>query len=282
MAFSKARLERVHEVLAGYVQRGDLPGIVSLVSRGDEIHVDAMGTLAVDGDAAMRRDSIFRISSLTKPVTAAATMLLIEDCELRVDDPVDRWLPELANRRVLRRLDGPVDGTVPAVRPITVRDLLTFTSGYGLVMAEPGSTPIQVAMDELQLGQGMPSPQVAPEPDEWIRRLGTLPLLHQPGEQWAYNTASDVLGVLIARASGQPFEVFLRERLFEPLGMRDTGFAVPTEAIDRFATSYMTNPETNALTLYDEPYGQWSRPPAFPSGPRVWCRQSTTVSRSEQ
>jgi CubicO group peptidase (beta-lactamase class C family) len=266
MAFSKARLERVHEVLAGYVDRGDLPGFVSLVSRGDEIHVDAMGTLAVDGDATMRRDSIFRISSLTKPMTAAATMLLIEDCELRLDDPVDRWLPELANRRVLRRLDGPVDGTVPAVRPITVRDLLTFTSGYGLVMAEPGSTPIQVAMDELQLGQGAPSPQVAPEPDEWIQRLGTLPLLHQPGEQWAYNTASDVLGVLIARASGQPFEVFLRERLFEPLGMRDTGFAVPTEAIDRLATSYATNPETNALTLNDEPYGQWSRPPAFPSG----------------
>ena len=157
MTFSKARLERVHDVLAAYVDRGELPGLVSLVSRGDEVHVDAMGTLALDGDNAMRRDSIFRISSVTKPMTAAAAMLLIEDCELRLDDPVDRWLPELANRRVLRRLDGPVDDTVPAKRPITVRDLLTFTSGYGLVMAAPGSTPIQVAMDELQLAQGPPS-----------------------------------------------------------------------------------------------------------------------------
>ena len=202
MTFSKARLERVHDVLAPYVDRGELPGLVSLVSRGDEVHVDAMGTLALDGDNAMRRDSIFRISSVTKPMTAAAAMLLIEDCELRLDDPVDRWLPELANRRVLRRLDGPVDDTVPAKRAITVRDLLTFTSGYGLVMAAPGSTPIQVAMDELQLAQGRPAPATAPDPDEWTRRLGTLPLLHQPGEQWTYNTASDVLGVLIARVVG--------------------------------------------------------------------------------
>jgi CubicO group peptidase (beta-lactamase class C family) len=266
MTFSKARLERVHDVLAGYVERRDLPGLVALVSRGDEVHVDAMGTLAVDGDNAMRRDSIFRISSVTKPMTAAATMLLIEACALRLDDPVDQWLPELANRRVLRQLDAPIDDTVPADRPITVRDLLTFTSGYGMVMAAPGSTPIQIATDELQLAQGMPAPATPPDPDEWIRRLGTLPLLHQPGSQWTYNTGSDVLGVLIARASGQPIEVFLRERLFEPLGMRDTGFSVPTDAIDRFTTSYLTNPETNALTLYDEPYGQWSRPPAFPAG----------------
>jgi CubicO group peptidase (beta-lactamase class C family) len=266
MTFSKDRLERIHDVLSGYVDRGVVPGLVALVSRHGEVHADAMGTLAVDGDAPMRRDSMFRISSMTKPITAAATMLLVEDCELRLDDPVDRWLPELSNRRVLRNVNGPIENTVPAERPVTVRDLLTFTSGYGMVMAEPGSTPIQMAMDELHLAQGMPAPATAPDPDEWIRRLGTLPLVHQPGAQWMYNTGSDVLGVLIARASGQSFEAFLRERLFEPLGMRDTGFSVATDAIDRFATSYVTNPETGALTLYDEPYGQWSRPPPFPAG----------------
>src|SRR5207247_852888 len=159
------------------------------------------------------------ISSMTKPVTAVAAMILVEECRLRLDEPVDRLLPELAGRRVLQRIDGPLEDTVPAHRPITARDLLTFRLGWGLVMAPPGATPIQRAMDELRLGQGPPSPSTPPEPDEWIRRLGTLPLMHQPGEQWMYTTGSDVLGVLVARASGQPFEAFLRERIFEPLGM---------------------------------------------------------------
>jgi CubicO group peptidase (beta-lactamase class C family) len=148
-----------------------------------------------------------------------------------------------------------------------VRDLLTFRMGFGIVMAPPGTYPIQKAMSEQHLGQGPPSPSTPPAPDEWIRRLGTLPLMHQPGEKWMYHTGSDVLGVLIARASGQPLETFLRERIFEPLGMKDTGFSVPAPRLDRLATSYWTNPETGALELYDEAKGgQWSRPPAFPSG----------------
>src|SRR5437660_7464121 len=139
--------------------------------------------------------------------------------------------------------------------------------GYGIVMAPPGTYPIQTAMSERLLGQGPPKPQTPPAPDEWIRRLGTLPLMHQPGEQWMYNTGSDVLGVLIARASGQPCETFLRERLFEPLGMKDTGFSVPEASLDRLATSYWTDPSSGKLTVYDEARGsQWSRPPAFPSG----------------
>jgi CubicO group peptidase (beta-lactamase class C family) len=122
-------------------------------------------------------------------------------------------------------------------------------------------------MSELQLGQGPPQPQTPPAPDEWIRRLGTLPLIHQPGERWMYNTGSDVLGVLVARASGRPFETFLRERIFEPLGMKDTGFSVPAPDLGRLPTSYWTNPETGALEVYDEAEGgQWSRPPAFPAG----------------
>jgi len=265
--FSKARLGRMREVMAGYVERGEVPGVVTLLSRRGEVHVHAIGMKTLGGSDPIRRDTIFRISSMTKPITAAATMILVEGCKLRLDEPVDRLLPELAERKVLKRLDGPLDDTVPARRPITVRDLLTFRMGMGIVMAPPDSYPIQKAMSGLQLGQGPPSPSIPPAPDEWMRRLGTLPLMHQPGEKWMYHTGSDVLGVLIARASGRPFETFLGERLFAPLGMKDTGFSVPAAKLDRLATSYWTNFQTGALELYDEGRGgQWSRPPAFPSG----------------
>jgi CubicO group peptidase (beta-lactamase class C family) len=194
-------------------------------------------------------------------------MILVEECKLRLDEPVDRLLPELANRQVLKRLEGPVDATVPAIRPITLRDLLTFRMGFGIIMAPPGAYPIQAALSELGIGEGQPFPALPPAPDEWIRRFGTLPLLHQPGEKWMYNTGSEVLGVLIARASGQPFDAFLRERIFEPLGMNDTEFFVPAEKLNRFTTHYSTNRETGATEVYDEAEGgQWSSPPAFPSG----------------
>src|SRR5438128_4353960 len=214
---SKARLRRMHDVMAGYVERGDVPGLVTLVSRRGELHVEAIGMKAVAGSGPIRRDTIFRISSMTKPIAAAATMILVEECKLRLDEPVDRLLPELAGRRVLTRLDGPLDDTVPANRPISVRDLLTFRMGFGVVMAPPGTYPIQKAMSEQLLGQGPPSPSTPPVPDEWMRRLGTLPLMHQPGDKWLYHTGSDVLGVLVARVSGQPLETFLRERIFQPL-----------------------------------------------------------------
>src|SRR5437588_863628 len=224
---SKARLGRMHDIMVGYVERGEVPGLVTLVSRRGEVHVDVIGTQAFKDPTPMRRDTIFRISSMTKPIIAVATMILIEECKLRLDDPVDRWLPELAERQVLKRLDGPLDDTVPAKRPITVRDLLTFRMGFGLMMAPPDAYPILQAANEQQIGMGPPNPSALPAPDEWIRRLGTLPLMQQPGEQWMYNTGSDVLGVLMARAAGQPLETFLRERIFAPLGMQDTGFSVP-------------------------------------------------------
>jgi CubicO group peptidase (beta-lactamase class C family) len=263
---SATRLARLHAVMEGYVERGAVPGLVTLVSRRGEVHVDAVGTTARGGPVPIRRDTIFRISSITKPMVAAAAMVLVEECKLRLDEPVDPLLPELADRVVLRRIDGPLDDTEPAHRPITLRDLLTFRLGFGLVMAPPGSYPIQVATDDRVLGQGPPAPADVPEPDEWIRQFGTLPLMYQPGERWMYNTGSDVLGVLIARASGQKLETFMREWIFDPLGMADSGFSVPADKLDRFTTSYMTDPETGALDVYDEREGQWSRPPAFPSG----------------
>ena len=147
---SKARLARMHHVMAGYVERGEVPGIVTLVSRRGAVHVDAIGRQAIGGDV-MRRDTIFRIASMTKPITAAATMILVEECKLRLDEPVDRLLPELANRKVLKRLDGPLDETVPAKRPITVRNLLTLRMGFGVVLAPPDTYPIQKAMREQQI-----------------------------------------------------------------------------------------------------------------------------------
>jgi CubicO group peptidase (beta-lactamase class C family) len=249
--------------MAGHVDRGAAPGLVSVVSRRGAAHVDVIGATALGGGHAMRPDTIFRISSMTKPIIAVATLILLEECVMRLDEPVERLLPELAGRRVVRRIDGPVDDTVPARRPITVRDLLTFRMGFGGYF---GPCPVNEAAAPLQLSFGPPQPSLPPGPDEWMRRFSTLPLMCQPGERWLYNTGADVLGVLIARASGQPLEVFLAERIFEPLGMKDTGFSVPAAAIDRFATSYTTDPGTGALQLYDEPAGQWSTLPAFPSG----------------
>src|SRR5437016_9963136 len=153
---SKARLSRMHDVMAGYVERGDVPGLVTLVSRRGEVHVDVIGAQAIEDSTPMRRDSIFRISSMTKPITAAATMMLVEECKLRLDEPVDRWLPELAERQVLKRLDGPLHDTVPANRPTTVRDLLTFRMGFGQMLAPPDAYPILEAANAQQIGMGPP------------------------------------------------------------------------------------------------------------------------------
>jgi CubicO group peptidase (beta-lactamase class C family) len=263
---SQAGLAGLHQVMAGYVKRREMPGLVTLLSRRGEVWVDAIGAKAFGGDP-VARDTIFRIASMTKPITAAAAMILIEDHKLELNEPVDRLLPELAHRKVLRRLEAPLDDTVPAHRSITVRDLLTFCMGFGQIVASPVAYPILEAANELEIGMGGPEPSVTPPPEEWLRRLGSLPLMYQPGEKWMYHTSADVLGVLIARASGDSFESFLHERLFEPLAMHDTGFSVPAAKVDRFATSYWTHFESGALAIFDEAQGgQWSRPPAFPSG----------------
>lgn len=260
-------MNRLHDTMAAHVQRGDSAGLVTLVRVGGRDQIDAIGRLAIDQPAPMRADTLFRISSMTKPITAVAALIMVEEGKLRLDVPVDEWLPELAHRRVLRRLDAPIDDTVPAARPIQVRDLLTFCMGFGQLMAPPDAYPILKAAHALKIGMGPPAPSEMPAPDEWLARLGSLPLMHQPGERWMYNTGSDVLGVLIARASGRSFPDFLHERLFEPLGMKDTGFSVSPEKIARLAPSYWTNFATGALEVYDPAAGgQWSRPPLFPSG----------------
>ena len=267
-AFDRARLQRMRTVMSGYVERGAIPGIVTLVARQDEVHVEVVGTRALNESEPMRRDTIFRIASLTKPIAAAAAMILVEECRLRLDEPVDRWLPELAGRRVLKRIDAELDDTVPARRSITLRDLLTLRMGIGSVMAPPGTYPIQRAIAELRIGgDGPPKPAQSPPADEWMRRLGSLPLLHHPGEQWCYHIGMDVLGVLIARASGRSLGEFMQERVFAPLGMRDTGFSVPPEKLQRLPACYQGTADGRGLTLYDGiADSHWGQPPPFESG----------------
>jgi CubicO group peptidase (beta-lactamase class C family) len=263
--FSGARLGRMRDVMAGHVKHGDVPGIVTLVSRRGEVHVDAIGTKAFGGSASMRRDTIFRIASVTKPIVAAAAMILVEECALRLDEPIDPWLPELADRRVLRAIDSPLDDTVPATRPITLRDLLTFRLGIGAVMVFPPRYPIQQAMAEAGVAPGPTLPAYAP--DELMKRFGSLPLMHQPGERWLYNSGSDILGVLISRVAGTSLEEFLRERVFVPLGMNDTSFSVPESKLDRLASSYWTNPATGEFEVFDGiDDSRWASPPVFESG----------------
>jgi CubicO group peptidase (beta-lactamase class C family) len=258
-------LARVDEVVERAVEQGQAPGVVAAVARGEIVHVTAAGVMAV-GAAPMRRDTLFRISSMTKPMTAAAVLSLVDDGLLELNRPVDELLPELADRRVLRRPDGPLGQTVPAQHPVTVRDLLTFTWGFGMqgaMFMAPEPWPIFTAALERELSTfGPPQPAAMPDPDTWMARLGELPLLAQPGERWLYQSGSQVLGVLAARAAGAPFQDVLRERVLGPLGMKDTGFHATDTA--RLATAYENR--DGQLIVSDPPDGQWSRPPPFPDG----------------
>jgi CubicO group peptidase (beta-lactamase class C family) len=263
--FCKTRLARMHDVLQGHVARGEVPGLVSLISRCGETHVETLGVQSLDGGVPMRRDTIFRIASMTKPIVAVAALMLIEECVFGLDEPVDRFLPELASPKVLRCLESEVTDTVPAHRPITVRDLLTFRLGTGFVMAFPSKYPVQKAIADAGLAPGPKAPDLTN--DEYMRRIASVPLIYQPGTRWLYHTGSDVLGVLIARAAGKALGDFLRERIFEPLGMKDTGFTVPASDLARLPTAYRRDPEKNALVVADDARdSRFSRPAPFHSG----------------
>ena len=248
------------ELLDRRVQDGTLPGAVAAVATGDDVEVAVVGARSVDGPQ-MTRDTIFRIASVSKPITAAATMALVDDGTLALDDPVARWLPELASPMVVRTPQSPVDDVVQARRAITVRDLLTFRSGHGFP-ADFSLPAVSLLFSELR--QGPPAPQETAPPDEWMRVLATIPLLHHPGDAWLYNTGADILGVLIARVTGRRLPEFLAERIFAPLAMRDTGFHVPAAELHRFTTAY--RPDASGLVVTDPPDGQWSTAPAFSSG----------------
>jgi CubicO group peptidase (beta-lactamase class C family) len=267
--FSTARLDRMQDVLARYVANGGIPGMAYLLSRHGETHFMTMGVRGVGSDDAIERDTLFRVTSMTRPVTAVALMILVEECVLRLDDPIDRWLPELANRKVLRKSGATaaeLTDVVPAKRSITVRDVLTFRTGYGMSLAP---TPIQQAFAARRLvGFGPPDPSNPLSHDAWLQALGEFPLVHQPGERWMYNTASSIGGALIARASGMSLADFFRTRLFEPLGMKNTMFSASAEQRDRLADAYAFDQQTGKLVLYDghDETSAWANPPAFQDG----------------
>jgi CubicO group peptidase (beta-lactamase class C family) len=265
MGLNKDGLDRFGTVAASHVGDHKVPGLVALVAQGDEVHVEAIGALSIGGRP-VERGSLFRIASTTKPITATATLALVREGLFDLDEPVTRLLPELANRRVMRRMDGPLNDTVPAVGPVTVRGLLTFTFGFGMAVemfTAPEPWPVVAAATQAGLATiGPPQPDAFVDPDTWIAQFGELPLLAQPGEQWLYNTGSHVLSVLCARAAGMSYDEVLRTRIFEPLGMPDTGFY--TEDVGRLATAYQ--PTADGIVVWDPPDGQWSRPPAFYDG----------------
>ncbi|MEV7622627.1 serine hydrolase domain-containing protein [Actinoplanes sp. NPDC089786] len=256
--------DELRAAMTDRVERGELPGLVTLVARDDDVTVEEIGVTAFGGDVPMRRDTPFRITSMTKPIVAAAALMLAEDGLFDLEEPVRRLLPELAGQRVLRAYDAELDDTVPLSRPVTVDDLLTFRLGHGMIVEPEMDPPVPVVRrgEELRLMFGPPEPRSPFGVDEWIGRFASLPLIHQPGEKWMYNTGSLVLGALIARATGQSLGAVLTERIFEPLGMRDTGFSLPRERAERLPAQY--GPElTETVATRPE---HWVEEPPFPSG----------------
>jgi CubicO group peptidase (beta-lactamase class C family) len=255
-------IRAIQALLERAVGSGEIAGAVGLVANGNDVGTFTSGFQDIAARTPMRRDTIFRIMSMTKPILAAAALMLVEEDRLDLDAPVDPWLPELANRRVLRDIGSSLGDTVPAKRAITLRDLLTMRIGLGMIMARPGSYPIQTAMAEAGLVPG--ADQLRFGPDEFMARLGRLPLAAQPGERWLYHTPADVTAVLISRVVGRPLDDILRERIFAPLGMHDTGFHVSALKIGRLATGYMRTGD--GLAVADPAGGgDYETPPAFPS-----------------
>jgi CubicO group peptidase (beta-lactamase class C family) len=248
--------DQIWEVLDAHVASGRIAGYVAAVRIGGRTEVRAGGRMAIEPDSPpMREDTLFRIASVTKPIGGALTFALIEDGVLGLDDPVARWLPELERPRVLVAPDGALDDTVAAERPITVRHLLTMTAGWGAVMAP---TPLQAAMRERGI---YPGPRlVEMSADEFVAQVAALPLAFQPGDGWLYDTALEVLGVLLARATGRSLSDLVAERITGPLGMASTAFG--TREVDRLATAYSPD-EAGALRVLDPPDGQYAGPPPF-------------------
>ncbi len=257
-----APYQAVRQMLDAAVERGDVPGLVALIGRGGDVWTHVAGVRDLDSGASMRRDTQFAVASIGKPITAVAALMLVEDGVIGLDDPVDPWLPELANRQVLRSIDSELDDTVPAERPITLRDLLSMRMGLGFIPADPATTPIAARMNALQLA---PGPHLfGKDADTYMARLGSLPLAHQPGARWSYHTGLDVAGVLVQRASAMRLGDFKRRRMFGPLGMADTGFSGQTE---RLATQYWRDPETGNFDVWNSAAGDsFAAPPPFEAG----------------
>lgn len=258
-AFDRSALTAVRRELQSYVDRGELAGVVTLVSQGDEIiAIDALGWRDIQAHAAMQPDTLFRIASMTKPITSVAAMMLVEQGKLDLHDPITRWIPELAQRRVLRPGAADLDDTEPAEREITVEDLMTHRSGiaYGFFSEEPLKSAYEQALGDPAMNRLTP--------DAWLAALGSLPLAYQPGNRFHYGHSTDVLGFLIGRIEGRPYRDVLREQVLAPLGMSDTDFWLPPEKRDRLASVYEYDPDRARLSKVDLP--MYDAPPAYTPG----------------
>jgi CubicO group peptidase (beta-lactamase class C family) len=259
--FSAARLARMTAAMQGYADRGEVTGVVTLAwRRGETAHFEALGLRDDAEQLPMQRDTLFRIASMTKPVTSAAIMMLIEEDQLALDAPIAQWLPELASPRVLRDPGGPLDQTDAARAPITVLDVLTHRAGYAYHFTATG--PLAEAYEAVFNGF-----ESQAGPHAWLARVATLPLMFQPGTRWHYGIATDILGVLIHRVSGLTLGDFFRTRIFEPLGMRDTAFWVHESQLARLATAYSIDPATRKRVVDDHPASsRWANPHRFQGG----------------
>ena len=232
-------MTEIAQVLAAHAP----PAATALVARGDEVAVAVFG--------AASRDSIFRIASLTKPITAATVMLLVADGLLSLDEPISRFLPELAAPAVLRTPESAVDDVVPLEREITVRDVLESRAGWGF--PSDFTLPAVQLLFQEAFAFGRPFSGA----DEWVAGLARVPLLAQPGELWPYNACSDLQGALVERVTGRPLSEVMAERIFGPLGMTDTAFFTPPEKRSRRPAYYDADLQgiDPALDRYDDPPG---------------------------
>ena len=269
-------VQELRAVMARRVDNGEVPGLVFGVYRQGEVYLDALGTAALNSAAPMATDAVVRISSMTKPIVATLALMLVEDGILSLHEPIDRWVPELAERRVLTRLDAPLDDTVTAWRPITLDDLLTMRMGFGFVFGSPCPALEQAAA--AGLGIGPPDPSCPLTPDHWVARFARLPLLHQPGKDWMYDLAFGVLGVVLARAARSPLEILLDERMLTPLGMTDTGFAVPRRGRARLVPCYAQDGSGELVVFDGADVSRWDAAPAFPDPAGAWSRPPPTTS----
>jgi CubicO group peptidase (beta-lactamase class C family) len=257
--FSSEGLEKIPPVLKAIVDAGDLSGFVTMTWRkGEQAQVNILGKRDIAAGLPMERDTLFRIASMTKPVTSVAALMLMEEGKFRLDDPITKWAPEFANMRVLKQADGPLDQTTPAPRAITMDDLFTHRSGlaYGFSSMGPVAHEYQRVLGDV-LNSDMSA-------DDWMKALSTLPLLYAPGERFHYSHSTDVLGYIVGRIAGMPFRDFLVQRLFKPLGMPDTDFFVPGDKRKRAAVVYRQDQATGKLNPV--PFKQYNSPPAFTGG----------------
>jgi CubicO group peptidase (beta-lactamase class C family) len=257
--FDAATLAQTPGVLKSVIDSGDLSGAVTLVWRKGEIaHVNVLGQRDNARSAPMERDTLFRIASMTKPVTSVAALMLMEEGKLALADPIKKWAPEFANMRVLTSPTGPVEDTYPSPRDITIEDLLTHRAGlaYGFTSIGPIAHAHQKALgDVLNTDTG---------PDPWMRALASLPLSYPPGQRFHYSHATDVLGFIVGRIAGSGFRQFLMERILGPLSMTDTDFYIPPAKRDRAAVVYRL--EEDSGTLEPVPFRQYDAAPAFCGG----------------